>query len=813
MSNSCIANIDLGSKSQSNFDVRSFPSTNSSYTTLINYLIHLVETLLPLRDNIDRIEEKAIEQNEFSLDEKDNNNDDTRTISNGTNLGDNTNYQSSTYEDFDSNTEISTTTSALPNGLNTHEWKETFSTFPDGALQNDGSAMNIDENVESKLNATTLDESKVPFKSILSLNKWNKNIVPPDEISSLPLAPHSGITNTMPHYLSQDGYGRELKKDSLSFSTRHYPPKAYSEFSKFDSQSPSYGIYVTPIPHLYNPPEKDIELLNTAIGFEKDIKELDEILSLEKRINLTIQPNGWFSRPNSPDLRSPMTPTGYHSDFYHNPSSMKTSSFPSTTTSTAIYKNSIGFENKNSNPFHSQFHKPYVLVAKKSYNGGVEYHGQDLSIAQETKLSPIIYIPKQMNVEEIKNKTKDAFFTKRRLNVDKENTMDNEDNEPSDLTNTKGKMITNENINENGKLLISMSFHGSTENTTENAQIQHVQKHLLDYNNKTNDLEMRDSFNNDNIITEFIRDKKLTSVTNISKMNEVKNNSVLIQASDNQNNPSNITKNKVITSKDKNNETFVPIIWINSTVINSTYPSPSQKGNEDNWLDPSKISNDNGTTITTTDSTLSSIELNNNPSILTESFFPTSVGQVNNSQSENSLLEYSWKTKKIEEIPSMSHNKKVYKVDKFNGWVPLVVNPETYSHQAFNNPNLHWFRKQNNILNTVQTSANINGRIERNSNDMSSFSAAFLTKSQQKDDNLPKLEYGSKEFSSLSTFESIWNNFEFVGINKKRTSRKGETVMIYIYINHDLEKFFLHPYDFMTNGLLKTQAKSKLRVR
>ena len=61
----------LGSKSQSNFDVRSFPSTNSSYTTLINYLIHLVETLLPLRDNIDRIEEKAIEQNNFLLDEKD----------------------------------------------------------------------------------------------------------------------------------------------------------------------------------------------------------------------------------------------------------------------------------------------------------------------------------------------------------------------------------------------------------------------------------------------------------------------------------------------------------------------------------------------------------------------------------------------------------------------------------------------------------------------------------------------------------------------------------------------------------------------
>ena len=131
----------------------------------------------------------------------------------------------------------------------------------------------------------------------------------------------------------------------------------------------------------------------------------------------------------------------------------------------------------NSKPFQTQFHKPYVLVAKKSYNGGVEYHGQDLSIAQETKLSPIIYIPKQMNVEEIKNKTKDAFFTKRRLNVDKENTMDNEDNEPSDLTNTKGKMITNENINENGKLLISMSFHGSTENTTESAHIQHVQKH------------------------------------------------------------------------------------------------------------------------------------------------------------------------------------------------------------------------------------------------------------------------------------------------------------------------------------------------
>ena len=67
---------------------------------MINYLIHLVETLLPLRDNIDRIEEKAIEQNNFLLDEKDINNDGTTTISNGTSLGDNINYQSSTYEDF-----------------------------------------------------------------------------------------------------------------------------------------------------------------------------------------------------------------------------------------------------------------------------------------------------------------------------------------------------------------------------------------------------------------------------------------------------------------------------------------------------------------------------------------------------------------------------------------------------------------------------------------------------------------------------------------------------------------------------------------
>ena len=680
---------------------------------------------------------------------------------------------------FDSNMEISTTTSALPNGLNTHEWKETFSTFPVGALQNDGSTMNIDENVETKLNTTTLDESILPFKSIVSLNKWNKNILPPDEISSLPLAPHSGIKNTMPHYLSQDGYGRELKKDSLSFSTRHYPPKAYSEFSKFDSQSPSYGIYVTPIPHLYNPPEKDSELLNTAMGFEKDIKELNSILSLEKRINPTVQPNGWFLRAKNPDPRSPVTPTRYYSDFDQKPSSVKIPSLPSTTASTDIYKNSIGVKNKNSKPFQTQFHKPYVLVAKKSYNGGVEYHGQDLSIAQETKLSPIIYIPKQMNVEEIENKTKDAFFTKRRLNVDKEDTMDNEDNEPSYLTSTKDKMITNENINENGKLLISMSFHGSTKNTTENSQIQQVQKYVLDSGNKANELETRSLFNTDNATNKFNHDKKLTSVTNVSNVNEVKNNSVLIQASDNQNNSSNISKNKSI-AKDENNETFISTIWINSTVINSTFPSPRQKVKEDNGLHPSISIDDNGNTVTSAVTPSSRTELNHNSSIVTESFFPTFVEQINNSQPENSLLEYSWKTKKIEDIPSITYNNNVNQVDKFNGWVPLVVNPETYSHHTPNNPNRHWFIKQNNVLNTVQTSANNHESIDKNSNDVSSFSAAFLTMSQQKDDSLPKLGYGSKEFSSLLTSESIWNNFEFIGMKKKRMSRKGENEIISI---------------------------------
>ena len=315
---------------------------------------------------------------------------------------------------------------------------------------------------------------------------------------------------------------------------------------------------------------------------------------------------------------------------------------------------------------------------------------------------------------------------------------------------------------------------------TENAQIQHVQKHLLHSRNKTNDIEIRSSFNTNNVTSEFIRDEKLTSVTNISNMNELKNKSVLNEASDNQNNSSNITKNKAIATKGENNETFVPIIWINSTVINSTFPSSSKKANEDNWLDASKSSNDNGPTITSTETTLSSTELDNKPSILTESFFPTSVGQVNNSQPENSLLEYSWKTKKIEEIPSKSRNKKVNQVDKFNGWVPLVVNPETYSHQTLNNHNRHWFIKQNDVLNTVQTNANIHERIDRNSNDVSSFSAAFLTKSQQKDDSLPKLKYGSKEFSSPSTSESIWNNFEFIGMKKKRMSRKGENEIMNI---------------------------------
>ena len=104
MSNACFPNINVGSKSQSKFDVRSFPYhySGSSYTTLMNYLIHLVETLLPLRDNIDQMKEVVVEQSQVSIDKKDGTNGYNSNITgdNEMNLYYKTNKEVSTYQDF-----------------------------------------------------------------------------------------------------------------------------------------------------------------------------------------------------------------------------------------------------------------------------------------------------------------------------------------------------------------------------------------------------------------------------------------------------------------------------------------------------------------------------------------------------------------------------------------------------------------------------------------------------------------------------------------------------------------------------------------
>ena len=263
-------------------------------------------------------------------------------------------------------------------------------------------------------------------------------------------------------------------------------------------------------------------------------------------------------------------------------------------------------------------------------------------------------------------------------------------------------------------------------------------------------------------------------MTNSSNIDIKKSNPVINPDSDKQNVSVEVSYDKVNTTKLENISISTSNLSENPSVINQIFSSSQTERNENLSSDLSNVVTSTGVSNIATVPPLPSTTSNYNSLLTTEELFPILEKDEHFVGQENRLLQSSGATETFTTRPSIPYDTNDDEDDDFNGWTPLVMNPIHSPNYSTKNQHVALIENKYKPLFRDPIYTDKTERNDGHSNKVSSFSSAFLTKINRRDGSLHKLKYDTEKFSSLSSFDSIWNNFEASPNSKKRTSRKGK---------------------------------------
>ena len=640
------------------------------------------------------------------------------------------------------NPDISMVSTKIHNGLISHEWKQKYGTTRSPNVLKMHSTKN---NLRSEFDTS--------IYSSLS-NKYNleKNKLSSDDVSSLPLPYSRGQYNPMSYYLNRDIYDQTTRKqDSLSFVGRQYPAKAYSEFSKYDRQSPSYGIYVTPMPYssdlqknnkelnAISNLEKNLEELSSVLEVKQNMQGLDTIFDLENSLDLAEHNREQFVSSNTHNY--PVQPDA--TMHIHSTRKNTKNTTPTLRSSTA-YNRNVGVNKKDTIQTIHRLSKPYVLVAKKSTR--IE-NLEDIS-ASETNLSHIFNLPEDKMASSEAIKKFEVVSNNKFRSRKGENAMGNNAkyiSTSNSYNNVARKLDKNETLNTNNddkyrKLLVTISFD---QKDNKDRSVNDTERHSLPFNYKANvhkESAYKNKANTEREIATTITSKVAKDIldVDIAKFIPIVTQQVAVEKIDNLvHNSTNVTTPKTHIFTRETNSHNVDL-QLSSTLVNNS---------SDIQIEPSYATVD-----------INDISNNENSKKGEDQYLKKIDGK---SHLANTGLHEKY-NKKV--FLSPLHNYSDIPIRGYQGWIPLIPNRKAKVNDSSIN------RNSGNFL-SISKFEKSQKRQNKKSNQNSSFSSSFLSPMKTFGDS-PSKSYHQmtkqKQFGG-----SIWNAFQFLDNLEDNPLKRG----------------------------------------